>query len=279
MVRPPAAGGCRARASGFRLALLGAAMAGTLAAAGPAGAVPDLVDALLARLFGVGESAPYVLTADFSGYLFVSLGGTRLRADATGTFQEWRGSDHVRRRSVRLQTLRLPLLLRPFAGTLRRTLEEQVEAQADTPETFLQHDVFLLTALPAGRFILAGVQRSIVTDAVERFGWPEDRANTLTRREIARWLYTSPAMRGTLVRAGPPYAFRAVVDDAGLLHELILYYDWGAISTRVEFVTVSNQPVARQIVADTATELSGVGRVAGQMILTLFNHCVNCARP
>jgi hypothetical protein len=169
--------------------------------------------------------------------------------------------------------------LRPFTGTLRRTLEDKVEAQADAPEAFLQHDVFIVTRLPAGRYVLAGVQRSIVTDAITRFGRAKDQEDTLTRREIARWLYTSAAMRSFLVRAGPPYAFRAVVDDTGLLHELVLSYDWGALSTKVDFVVVNGQPVARRIVADTASEVSGVGRVTGQLLLTFSNHCVNCTPP
>ena len=66
--------------------------------------------------------------------------------------------------------LRLPLLLRPFSGSLRRTIEEKVEGQADAPAAFLQHDVFILEELPEGRVVLAGVDRSIVTDALQRYG-------------------------------------------------------------------------------------------------------------
>jgi hypothetical protein len=264
---------------GSRQLMVGIVVAVVLAAGSAAAAEPDQVDGLLDRLFGAGERGPYLLTADFSGYILATVAGTQLRADAEGSFREWRGRDNVRRRTVRLQTLRLPLLLRPFAGTLRRALEDKVEAQADAPEAFLQHDVFILTRLPAGRYVLAGVQRSIVTDAITRFGRAKDQEDTLTRREIARWLYTSAPMRSFLVRAGPPYAFRAIVDDTGLLHELVLSYDWGALSTKVDFVMVSGQPVARRIVADTASEVSGVGRVTGQLLLTFFNHCVNCTPP
>jgi hypothetical protein len=259
---------------------VGIAIAGMLAADGPVGgAGPDQVDALLDKLFGTGEKTAYILTADFSGYILASVGGALLRAEAEGSFREWRERNDIRRRTVRLRTLRLPLLLRPFSGALRHAIEGKVEAQADAPETFLQHDVFILDELPAGRFVLAGVQRGIVTDALERFGRPEDQTNALTRRKIARWLYTSPAMRSFITRPGPPYAFRATVDDGGLLHELVLSYDWGAISTKVDFVVVSGQPVASRIAADTASDVPGVGRVTGQLILTFSNHCINCARP
>ena len=258
----------------------GIAIVAMLAAGAPVRAAgPDQVDVLLDRLFGAGDRTPYSLTADFSGYILASVAGAQLRADAEGSFQEWRGKDNIRRRSVRLRTLRLPLLLRPFAGTLRRTLEEKVEAQADAPEAFLQHDVFILNELPAGRFVLAGVNRSIVTDALQRFGHPEDRTDVLTRRETARWLYTSPAMRSFITRPGAPYAFRAVVDDGGLLYELILSYDWGAVTSKIDFILVSNQPVASRIAADTASDVQGVGRVTGHLVLTFTNHCINCTRP
>ena len=170
---------------GSRRLIVGIVVAVVLAAGSAAAAEPDHVNALLDRLFGAGELGPYLLTADFSGYILATVAGTQLRADAEGSFREWRGRDNVRRRTVRVQTLRLPLLLRPFAGTLRRALEDKVEAQADAPEAFLQHDVFILTRLPAGRYVLAGVQRSIVTDAITRFGRAKDQEDTLTRREIA----------------------------------------------------------------------------------------------
>jgi hypothetical protein len=255
--------------------------AGLMLAAGgrAARAQPDQVDALLTKLFGTDETTPYTLSADFSGYILATIGGAPVRAEAEGSFQEWRDRNDVRRRTVRLRTLRLPLLLRPFSGALRRAVEEKIEAQADAPEAFVQHDVFILDELPAGRFVLAGVDRGIVTGALKQYGRPEDERNIATRRNIARWLYTSPAMRGFLVRGGPPYAVRAVVDDTGLLHELVLFYDWGAITTRVDFVVVSKQPVASRIVADTVSTLPGVGRVTGRLVLTFSNHCVNCARP
>lgn len=267
------------RGTWLGLLMVGVAAAGVLAAGAPSGAGSDRVDDLLNTLFGAGESAPYTLTADFSGYISVVVGGAHVRAEAEGAFREWRGSDNIRRRSVRLRTLRLPLLLRPFSGALRRAIEEKVEGQADAPAAFLEHDVFILQELPEGRVVLAGVQRSIVTDALRRYGRPEDQTNTLTRRKTARWLYTSPTMRGFIVRSGPPYAFRAVVDEAGLLHELALSYDWGTVGSKVEFILVNKQPVASRIVADTASEVSGVGRVLGQLVLAFSNHCINCTPP
>lgn len=76
-----------------------------LAAGAPAGAAgPDQVDILLDRLFGAGDRIPYVLTADFSGFILASVAGAQLRADAEGSFQEWRGKDNIRRRTVAADT-------------------------------------------------------------------------------------------------------------------------------------------------------------------------------
>jgi hypothetical protein len=265
---------CRARPAGWAVAV------GVVLWAGAAHAQSPSVDQLLARLFGSEGKQPYVLTADFTGALVVTVRGGRLEVQAAGAVLEWRGTDGVRRRRVTLHRLDLPLLLRPFAPTLRRTIEEKIEQEADNPDTFYAHDLFVLAELPGRQYVLAGVHRSIVDDAIARYGQPRDARDVATRRKIAQWLYTSEAMRDFLVRPGPPYALRATVDESGLLHELVVSYDWGDVTTTVGYVTVGGQPVWASVTADTVTALAGVGRVSGRLTLRLANHCLNCVpRP
>jgi hypothetical protein len=236
------------------------------------------VDQLLTRLFTTEGEEPYELTSDFSGKLSLVVRGSRVTANARGSFREWRKAGEVRRRKVTIDRLDVPLLLRPFAGTLRRLIEEKVETQTESQETFLAHDVFMLPDLPGRQYALGGVHRSIVDDAISRYGKPEDKLDVATRRRIAHWLFTNPNMRSMLVRSGPPYAMRAVVDDAGHVYDLILYYDWGKIGTKITYTLIDSVPVWRNVVSDTVGDLSGVGRVEGDLALVFTNHCMNCVR-
>lgn len=255
------------------------ALAIALVAGGPTHAQAPAVDILLTRLFGSEDRTPYELTADFNAQLVLSVRGGRLEVNAEGTFLEWRGTDGHRRRKVTIRKLDLPLLLRPFSGSVRRVIEEKIETQAETPETFHAHDMFILTELPGTRYTLAGVHRSIVDEAIDRYGQPEYKRDTATRRKIAQWLFTAPTMREFLVHPGPPYALRAIIDEDGQLYELVLFYNWGEVSTRISYALLNGRPVWRQILADTVSDLSGIGRVDGQLVLNFFNYCANCLRP
>lgn len=257
-------------AAGLLLALLVAA---------PARAQAPSVDTLLARLFSTDDKAPYELTADFAGTLTLTVRGSVLTVVAAGSFVEVRGADGMKRRKVQVTRLDLPILLRPFRGTIRRVIEEKVETQAETPETFHAHDIFIHSELPGRRYILVGVHRAIVDEAIDRFGRAEDKRNVEVRRRIARWLYTSPGRRETIVRPGPPYALLVILDEAGTMYELTLFYDWGEVGTRISYAQVDGQPVWRQVSADAISELAGVGRVDGKLNLTFSNHCVNCRKP
>lgn len=258
---------------------LAVALAIELVAGRPARAQTPSADTLLAKLFGSEEKTPYELSADFTGLLVLSIRGGRLLVVAEGSFLEWRGADGVRRRKVTVNKLDLPLLLRPFSGAVRRVIEEKIETQAETPETFHAHEMFVFTELPSRRYVLVGVHRSIVDEAIDRYGQPQDKKDPIVRRKIAQWLFTSPTMSEFLVRPGPPYALRVIVDEAGQLYELALFYDWGEVSTRISYTLLNGTPVWRQITADTVSELAGVGRVDGQLVLNFFNHCANCLRP
>jgi hypothetical protein len=247
-------------------------------AADPSLAQPTIVDVLLERLFSRNVGRPYELTADFTGTLDVTVKMSRLVVEAEGSFLELRGADGIRRRKVTVRKLSVPFILRPFASSVRRVIEEKIETSAENPETFHNHDLFLLAEEP-DQFVLAGIHRSIVDEAIDRYGHPEDKLDTATRRKIAEWLYTAPTMQEFIVRPGPPYALRAAIDDGGLLRELVLSYDWGAVSTVVEYTLVNGRPVWATLQADTVSDISGVGRVTGKLLLRLSNHCVNCHRP
>lgn len=244
----------------------------------PARAQAPSVDALITRVFGSEDKEPYELTADFTGSLSLAVRGTRLTVLAEGTYLETRGSDGIRRRKVNIRKLDLPFLLRPFSASIQRLIEEKIETHSETPEDYYAHDIFILSELPGRRYVLVGVHRSIVDEVLDRFGQPGDKKDVAVRRKIAEWLYTSPAMRDFLVRPGPPYAFQSVVDEAGLIYEVGVFYNWGEVTTRIAYATVGGQAVWRQVTADTMSEISGLGRVDGQLILNFANHCVNCRR-
>lgn len=263
----------RVRARLATAALVSIALAGGIAV--PARSQPT-VDSLLARVFSAEDKTPYELTADFDGTLTLIVRGTKTTAVAAGSFVESRGADGVRKRKVTITRLDLPILLRPFGNSVRRIIEEKVETQSESPETFHEHDIFILSE-QRGRYVLVGVQREIVDEAIDKYGKPQDKRDPEVRRRIARWLWTSP-QRENIVRPGPPYALRATVDEAGLIYELTLLYNWGEVGTRIAYVDLNKQAVWRTLSADAISEVAGFGRVDGVMVLNFTNHCVNCKR-
>jgi hypothetical protein len=238
---------------------------------------PDIdVDVLLARAVGTGSVDAYDLTADFQGWLTVTVRGTPFTALADGTYRETRKPGELRRRQIQVRHIEVPLLLRPFTGSVRDLIERKADLQSDNPATFSGHDIFVLEEQAGQRYVLAGVHRRIVDDAIDRYGRGAGKSDIAFRRNIARWLYTAPTMRPRIARPGPAYALRTVVDDLGLIYELQLFYDWGQIGSRALYTVVKGRHVWREVTADTRTELSGVGHVEGQMNLTFSNHCLNC---
>ncbi len=234
------------------------------------------VDVLLTRAVGTGSVDSYDLTADFQGWLTVTVRGTPFTALADGTYRETRKPGELRHRQIQVRHIEVPLLLRPFTGSVRDLIERKAELQSDNPATFSGHDIFVLEELPGPRYVLGGVFRLIVDDAIDRYGGGVGKKDIAFRRNIARWLYTAPTMRPRIVRPGPAYALRTVVDDLGLVYELQLFYDWGQIGSKVHYIVVKGKHVWREVSADTRTDLSGVGHVEGQMNLTFSNHCLNC---
>lgn len=248
----------------------------TLSLAAPAGSAPPDVDALLTRLFASKYAEPYQLTARFEGVLELTLRRARVTAVAAGSYLEWEGPDRRKRRQVRLTRLDLPLLLRPFAGTLRKVIEERIEHQPDSADAFHAHDVFLHDTLPEGRYVLIGIRRDIVSEALRRVGRPEDREDVDSRRRMAQRLFTTPGERERIRQPGPPYALRALIDERGYLYELTLSYDWGDVGTVFSYTDVQGHRVWKTLAADTVTTL-GSGRAAGRLAMTFTDHCFGCS--
>lgn len=234
------------------------------------------VDVLLARAVGTGSLDTYDLTADFTGYLTVTVRGAPFTALADGTYREIRKPGELRHRQIQVRHIEVPLLLRPFTGSVKNLIEKKAELTSDNPATFSGHDIFILEEQPGHRYALGGVFRNIVDDAIDRYGGGRGKKDPAFRRNIARWLYTAPTMRPGIVRPGPAYALRTVLDEQGLIYELNLFYDWGNLGSRVVYTVVKGKPVWQEVIADTRTDLSGIGHIEGIMSLTFSNHCFDC---
>ncbi len=238
----------------------------------PVQAQPSMVDTLLARIFGTEDREPYELTANFTGSLDLVISGSRVVGTAVGTFREWRTAGQPRHWKVTIQQLDLPMLIRPFSEALRRAIEDKASAQLESLETLRSHDLFILDEQPDGRYVLAGIRHDLVDEAIDRYGHPQDKQDIGTRRQIARWLYTSPSMQDWIVRKGGPYALHVVADEHGLVHDLVLSYDWGQVNLTFAYVVVARQPIWREVTSAVTSEVHGFGQVNGQLTLTFSQH-------
>ncbi|MGH2425257.1 MAG: hypothetical protein ACRDF1_03085, partial [bacterium] len=77
------------------------------------------VESLLGRIISADNRDQYELTAEFQADLVLVASGRRTRGYAAGTLRESRRAGEPRRWKITVQRLDLPLLLRPFAATLR----------------------------------------------------------------------------------------------------------------------------------------------------------------
>lgn len=250
-----------------------------LLATGTAAAQGPTVDQLLERIFGSESTDPYYETANFAARLTLNVRGMRLGADAVGSFVEYREQKGGPiRRKINIERLDLPLLLRPFAGTIRRVIQERGEMQSENPEDWTDHDFFILEQRADKKYVVVGVRRDRVNEAINKFGRGKFNKNdTADRRAVARWIYTSPSMKDLLTaRPGGAYAAIFVTDDLGRVYEQYLLYDWGKIGTRITWAQASGIWVWRQLDSDVSSEIGGFGRVTGNATLTFSNHCWTC---
>ncbi|MBM3470853.1 MAG: hypothetical protein FJX73_08695 [Armatimonadetes bacterium] len=245
-------------------------------------AVPALaqglsIDALVSRILADPNPQPYTMAADFTARMVFNMTTGRISVYAAGTLLESRAAlGEPRRRKATLTRLDIPLLLRPFSSSIRRTVTDLVEAEPRPGEFLPTQDVFIVEERAGGRTLVGGVRQDIVTDTMTRYGQTANLRDPASRRAIARWLW-SPTQRASIVRGGPgPYMLSALVDEAGLLYQLSLFYDWGELSNRFAFASVGGRPFWREVITDTSSEFMGLGRVDATIALQISNHCLNC---
>lgn len=249
-----------------------------LVASAGAAAQAMTVDALLARIVSEPHPQPYTMTADFTAQLTLHVTTGKVTVHAAGTLAESRTANgEPRRRKATITRLDVPLLLKPFSNSIRGALAELIETENKPGEFLPTQDMFVAEERAGGRYALGGVRQDIVTEVMTKYGQTALLKDPSTRRAIAKWLF-APSQRPSIVRGGGagPYALAALVDDTGLVHQLTLFYDWGQVGSRLSFVMIGGRPFWREVVSDTSSEVAGLGRVDGLLVLQIANHCLNC---
>jgi hypothetical protein len=228
----------------------------------------DSVETLITQIFGAKDAAAYELQAQVRGMFALTTGSGYITGTAAGNFREWRTPGGSRRWRVTVQELQLPWLLRPFAGAVRNSIEQKVEAQSEAFQNFRNYDVFISEELSGDQYVLVGLRRDIVDEAITRFGRAVDKQDVASRRSIARWLFTAPSMQRAIVRAGQPYALKVVTDESGLVHELQVYYERSQVGMKFSYLTVGDQSAWKEVLATFAnSNAKGLGRLEGQLKL------------
>jgi hypothetical protein len=225
------------------------------------------VETLIAQIFGTKDAASYELQAHVRGMFSLTTGGGFIVGTAAGSFREWR-TPGSRRWRITVQELELPWLLRPFSGAVRASIEQRVEAQSEAFESFRNYDVFVSEELAGGQYVLVGLRRDLVDEAITRFGRSVDKQDVSSRRTIARWLFTAPSMQSWIKRAGQPYALKVVTDESGLVDELEVSYERSQVGMKFSYLTVSDQPAWKEVLSTFAnSNAKGLGHLEGQLRL------------
>jgi len=79
-------------------------------------------------------------------------------------------------------------------------------------------------------------------------------------------------MRDLVVRSGPPYALRLVVDEHGLVYENVLFYNWGQAVTKITYTNVGGRPAWHDVESTISSDISGLGHVDGLLLLQIRNY-------
>lgn len=238
----------------------------------------DSVETLIAQIFGAKDAAAYELQAHVRGAFSLTTGSGYIAGSAAGNFREWRTLGGPRRWRVTVQELELPWLLRPFAGPVRASIEQKVEQQSEAFQNFRNYDVFMSEELAGGQYALVGLRRDIVDEAIVRYGRAVDKQDPESRRTIARWLFTAPWMRSSIIRSGQPYALKVVTDESGLVHELQVFYERSQVGMKFTYLTVGAQLAWKEVLSTFAnSNAKGLGRLEGQLKLGFADHKLDLA--
>lgn len=236
------------------------------------------VDMLLARVTTEPDQQPYTLTADFTARLMLNIPTGVVPITGAGSLVESRPAvGQSRQRRVTVTSLQVPILLRPFSSGVRDALKNMIESEPKAVEFLHTLDVFVVDELPGGRYQVGGVRQDIVTEVITKYRQTAMLRDVTARRAIAKWLH-SPSQRASIVRGGGVYMLTAVVDEAGVVHDLTLFYEWGHIRSQATFVTIGGRSFWKDVASDTSTLVAGLGRVDGHLVLHITNHCLNCSR-
>lgn len=237
------------------------------------------VDGLLAQIFGTKDAPAYDLQAQFRGAFVLRTPSSSINGTAAGQFREWRRQGESRRWKIAIQELDLPWIMRPFSGAVRAAIEQKAEAQSQAIENFRNYDVFVSEEPTAGRYVLFGLRRDVVDEAITRFGKAVDSRDDSARRSIARWLATSQAMQSWVVRPGPlPYALSLQADDAGIIHEIKLSYEISRVGMKFSYLRVGEQVAWKEVQSTFASSnAKGIGRLEGELLIGLAGHRVDTA--
>ncbi|HET8679641.1 MAG TPA: hypothetical protein VFM39_05935 [bacterium] len=236
------------------------------------------VDLLVARVISEPDQQPYTLNADFTARLMLNISTGTVPITGAGSLVESRPAPgEARRRRVTLTSLQVPILLRPFSSPIRDALKNMIESEPKAAEFLQNLDVFVVDELPGGRYQVGGVRQDIVTEVMTKYRQTAMLRDVTARRAIAKWLH-SPSQRASIVRGGGAYMLSAVVDEAGVVHDLTLFYEWGHIRSQATFITIGGRSFWKDVNSDTSTLVAGMGRVDGHLVLHITNHCLNCSR-
>jgi hypothetical protein len=237
----------------------------------------DSVETLITQIFGTKDAAAYDLQAHVRGLFALTTGSGYIAGTAVGNFREWRTPGGSRQWRVTVQELELPWLLRPFARTVRASIEKKVQEQSEAFQSFRDYDVFISDEL-ADQTVLVGLRRDIVDEAITRYGRAVDMQDAASRREIAEWLFTAPSKQSWIKRGGQPYALKVVTDESGLVHELQVFYERSQVGMKFSYLTVGTQPAWKEVLSTFAnSNAKGLGRVEGQLKLGFADHKLNLA--
>lgn len=234
------------------------------------------IDALLQRVYTEPNPEPFTMAADFKADFTLSLASGKFTVRTAGTIVESRAvHGEFKRRKATVTRIDMPLVLRPFAGAIRKSLTDLIEVEQRPGEILPAQDLFIAEERPDGRYLIGGVRKDIVTQSMRRYNQAANLDDNDARRAIARWLW-SPSQRASIVRPGGPYMLTALVDENGLVHQLTLAYEWGQVSNKITFVTIGGHAFWREVLSETSSEMAGMGRVDGNLVLQVANHCLNC---